>query len=110
VGTGSRFHRVHRHDEFPHSVFLMPAPGNLESRAMLAYCRGCGRVRVLAAIFGGAHFLLADWPHSASGQNWPRSSVSSPWRCRVLPHCDALGIGELREITNAVKRRLRRAG
>jgi putative peptidoglycan lipid II flippase len=87
--------------------------GNLESRAMLGLLSRLAVASVvLAAIcWAGAHFLLADW---ATQRFWPKLAallcVIAVGAAAFFLTATALGIGELREITNAVKRRLRRAG
>jgi putative peptidoglycan lipid II flippase len=87
--------------------------GYLESRAMLSLL---SRVALASAVlsgvcWAGAHFLLADW---ATQLFWPKlaallgviaAGAAAFFLCAV-----ALGIGELREIGKAVKRRLRRPG
>jgi putative peptidoglycan lipid II flippase len=85
----------------------------LESRAMLSLLsRLAVASAVLAAIcWAGAHFLLADW---ATQRFWPKLAallgVIGAGAGAFFLCATAFGIGEVREITKAVKRRLRRAG
>jgi len=83
----------------------------LESGAMLALLLRVGLASgVLALVcWGGSHFLLADW---ATRAFWPKLAalivVISAGAGAFFVVAMALGIGELRDITHAVKRRLRR--
>ena len=87
--------------------------GYLESRAMLKLL---ARIAIASTVlwgicWAGAHVLLADW---ATQRFWPKlaalSAVIAAGAGAFLVCATALGIGELRDITNAVKRRLRRRG
>jgi putative peptidoglycan lipid II flippase len=87
--------------------------GYLESGAML---RLLSRLAVASAILGlicwaGTHYLLADW---ATQHFWPKfgalSLVIAVGGVAFFLCASALGIPELRDITQAVKRRLRRRG
>src|SRR3989440_2153392 len=87
--------------------------GYLESRAMLKLLL---RIAIASTVlwgicWAGAHVLLADW---ATQRFWPKlaalSAVIAAGAGAFLVCATALGIGELRDITNAVKRRLRRRG
>ena len=85
--------------------------GYLESRTML---RLLLRIAVASAVlwgicWAGAHVLLADW---ATQRFWPKLAtliaIIAAGAGAFLVCATALGIGELQDITNAVKRRLRR--
>jgi putative peptidoglycan lipid II flippase len=87
--------------------------GRLESRAMAALL---GRVALaslvlLAIAWGGGQLLLGDW---AVQPFWPKlASLTLVILCAALAFflcASALGISEVRELGQAVRRRLRRAG
>jgi putative peptidoglycan lipid II flippase len=93
--------------------FLMRAQlGRLESRAMLALLAkvALASAALFAVSWAGAHYLLADW---AVQPFWPKcarlilvifTSAAAFFLC-----ASALGIGEVHDITAALRRRLRRA-
>ncbi|MDB6044222.1 MAG: virulence factor MviN [Gammaproteobacteria bacterium] len=87
--------------------------GYLESSAMLRLLsRLAAASAVLALIcWAGAHFLLADW---ATQPFWTKlgalTLVIATGVVAFFLSATALGITELREITHAMKRRLRRRG
>jgi putative peptidoglycan lipid II flippase len=85
--------------------------GSLHSRAMLKLLL---RIAVASTVLGGicwagAHWLLADW---ATQRFWPKLAalvaVIAAAGGAFLMCATALGVGELQDIMDAVKRRLRR--
>jgi len=93
--------------------FLMRAHlGRLESRAMAALLTrvALASLVLLAIAWGGAHWLLADW---AVQHFWPKlASLTLVIGCAAVAFflsASALGIGEVQELRQAVRRRLRRA-
>jgi putative peptidoglycan lipid II flippase len=86
--------------------------GRLESRAMgvLLARVALASLALLAIAWGGAHWLLADW---AVQPFWPKlASLTLVIGCAAVAFfvcASALGIGEVQELRQAVRRRLRRA-
>jgi putative peptidoglycan lipid II flippase len=85
--------------------------GTLESRAMLSLL---GKIAVATSLlfaisWAGGHFLLADWAVRAF---WPKLAtlvvVIAAAAAAFFLAASALGIGEVHEITRAVRRRLQR--
>jgi putative peptidoglycan lipid II flippase len=92
--------------------FLMRAHlGRLESRAMAALLArvALASLALLAIAWGGGQLLLADW---AVQPFWPKLlSLTLVIGCAALAFflcAAAFGIGEVQELTQAVRRRLRR--
>jgi putative peptidoglycan lipid II flippase len=86
--------------------------GRLESRAMGALLArvALASLVLLAIAWGGAHWLLADW---AVQPFWPKlASLTLVIGCAAVAFflcASALGISEVQELRQAVRRRLRRA-
>jgi putative peptidoglycan lipid II flippase len=86
--------------------------GRLESRAMAALLArvALASLALLAIAWGGGHLLLADW---AVQPFWPKlASLTLVIGCAAVAFfvcASALGIGEVEELAQAVRRRLRRA-
>jgi putative peptidoglycan lipid II flippase len=86
--------------------------GKLESGAMLGLLARVALACVVLALicWGGAHWLLANW---ATQPFWPKLAdllvVIAAGALAFFLCASALGIGELHDITKAVKRRLRRS-
>jgi peptidoglycan biosynthesis protein MviN/MurJ (putative lipid II flippase) len=85
--------------------------GTLESRAMLSLL---GKIAVASSLllgisWAGGHFLLADWAVQAF---WPKllslMLVIAAGAGAFFFAASALGIGEVHDITRAVRRRLQR--
>jgi putative peptidoglycan lipid II flippase len=85
--------------------------GRLESRAMAALLArvALASLVLLAIAWGGGRLLLADWAAQAF---WPKlASLTLVIGCAAAAFflcASALGIGEVRELAGAVRRRLRR--
>ena len=93
--------------------FLMRAQlGRLESRAMVVLLVkvAVASAALFAVSWAGAHYLLADWQVQPF---WPKSArlilVIFTAAAAFFLCASALGIGEVRDITAALRRRLRRA-
>jgi putative peptidoglycan lipid II flippase len=91
-------------------VLMRRQLGTLESRAMLSLL---GKIAVASSLllgiaWAGGHFLLADWAVQAF---WPKLvSLMLVIGCAAAGFflcAGALGIGEVRELTQALRRRLR---
>ena len=91
-------------------VLMRRQLGTLESRAMLSLL---GKIAVASSLllgiaWAGGHFLLADWAVQAF---WPKlASLMLVIGCAAAAFflcAAALGIGEVRELTQALRRRLR---
>jgi len=86
--------------------------GRLESRALAALLArvALASLVLLAIAWGGAHWLLADW---AVQRFWPKlASLTLVIGCAAVAFflcASALGISEVQELRQAVRRRLRRA-
>jgi putative peptidoglycan lipid II flippase len=92
--------------------FLMRAHlGRLESRALVALLArlALASLALLAVAWGGGQLLLADW---ATQHFWPKAaSLTLVIGCAAAAFflcAAALGIGEVQELRDAVRRRLRR--
>jgi len=92
--------------------FLMRAQlGRLESRAMLALLVkvAVASAALFAVSWAGAHYLLADWQVQPF---WPKCArlvlVIFTAAAAFFLCASALGIGEVHDITAALRRRLRR--
>jgi putative peptidoglycan lipid II flippase len=85
--------------------------GRLESRAMAALLArvALASLALLAIAWGGGQLLLADW---AVQHFWPKlASLTLVIGCAAVAFfvcASALGIGEVQELRQAVRRRLRR--
>src|SRR5262252_5548026 len=93
--------------------FLMRAQlGRLESRAMVVLLVkvAVASAALFAVSWAGAHYLLADWQAQPF---WPKSArlilVIFTAAAAFFLCASARGIGEVRDITAALRRRLRRA-
>ncbi|MGH8268169.1 MAG: murein biosynthesis integral membrane protein MurJ [Steroidobacteraceae bacterium] len=93
-------------------VLMRAHLGRLESRAMAALLArvALASLVLLAIAWAGGHLLLADW---AVQRFWPKlASLTLVIACAAAAFflcAAALGVGEVRELARAVRRRLRRS-